>query len=613
MPARASVSKLNLFVWTIVPAGTLVCTYAVADLLRRPASPEWFVLLSLVVTAGWATLRVPSMPIKISISDIFTILTVLMIGPSAGALTAALDGLVLSLRRPRARSTPSHVLFNMACLAIATWVAGQAYASLAGPQPLHGGAQGAVRLLALMTVFGALHFGLNAAMVAVAIALERRASIRVIWREHFSSLWIASLVSVFAAMLIMVVWRTDMMEGLILMAPLPVILHVGMRHVLGRTEDQVAHLRNVNRVYMATIEALAQAVDAKDHVTHDHVRRVQENSLRLATSLGIRDEAQLQAIKAAALLHDIGKIAIPEHILHKPGRLTAAEFDIMKRHAAIGADILAVIEFPYPLVPIVRHHHENWDGTGYPDGLAADRIPIGACILQVVDCYDALTSDRPYRLAMTPEEARRIISERSGTMYSPRVVEAMLALPISELQSAPKAVPGQGALPRPGDVRDVSWPALDGLSMMARLGDAVWSHLQPHLPAAAFVFYVYDMHSDALRPANQAGVRVVTPPASIAVGERVSGWVAATGRAAVNSDPQLDLDQGERDVPPLRSALAVPVMGGGQIIGVLAFYAEAPDAFSEAHQRFVESAARLMGQVQLVAPPSVAPMAYLGV
>ena len=198
-------------------------------------------------------------------------------------------------------------------------------------------------------------------------------------------------------------------------------------------------------------------------------------------------------------------------------------------------------------------------------------------------------------------------------MYSPQVVEAMLVLPTSELQCAPESVAHQDALPQHRDVLLASAPAPEGPSLMARIGDAVWSHLQPHFPAAAFVFFAYDIHTDALRPAHQAGSRVVTPPVSIAVGERVSGWVAATGRAAVNSDPQLDLDQNERDVPPLRSALAVPVKGGGQIIGVLAFYAEAPDAFSEAHQRFVESAARLMGQVQLVAPPSVAPMAYLGV
>ena len=179
--------------------------------------------------------------------------------------------------------------------------------------------------------------------------------------------------------------------------PLPVILYMAFKHAVGRTQDQLSHLGKVNRVYVAAIEALAQAVDAKDQVTHDHVRRVQSRSVDLARSLGVDDDAEVQAIKAASLLHDIGKLAIPEHILNKPGRLTPAEYEIMKRHAPIGADILQVIDFPYPVAPIVRHHHENWDGTGYPDGLAGEDIPIGARIIAVVDCFDALTSDRPYR------------------------------------------------------------------------------------------------------------------------------------------------------------------------------------------------------------------------
>ena len=128
---------------------------------------------------------------------------------------------------------------------------------------------------------------------------------------------------------------------------------------------------------------------------------------------------QLRAIEAAALLHDVGKLAIPEHILNKPGRLTPAEFERMKSHARIGAEILSEVDFPYPVVPIVRHHHENWDGTGYPDGLKGDAIPVGARILAVVDCFDALTSHRPYRRALSVGEAVAIIDARRGTMYDP--------------------------------------------------------------------------------------------------------------------------------------------------------------------------------------------------
>ena len=138
------------------------------------------------------------------------------------------------------------------------------------------------------------------------------------------------------------------------------------------------------------------------------------------------EDAQIRAIEAAALLHDMGKLAVPEYILNKPGPLTPAEFEKMKLHASVGADILSAIDFPYPVVPIVRHHHENWDGSGYPEGLSGANIPIGARILSVVDCFDALTSDRPYRPRLSDEDAIRIVKDRRGNMYDPLVVDTFL-------------------------------------------------------------------------------------------------------------------------------------------------------------------------------------------
>src|SRR5581483_6236060 len=182
----------------------------------------------------------------------------------------------------------------------------------------------------------------------------------------------------------------------------------------------------LNRLYLSTIETLAMAIDAKDQVTHGHIRRVQTFAVRLAHELGVRDDNLLKAVEAAALLHDMGKLAVPEHILNKPGKLTEAEFEKMKLHASVGADILSAIDFPYPVVPIVRYHHENWNGTGYPDGLKGTEIPIGARILSVVDCFDALTSDRPYRPRLTDEDAIKILVERRGTMYDPLIVDTFI-------------------------------------------------------------------------------------------------------------------------------------------------------------------------------------------
>src|SRR5581483_8025484 len=161
---------------------------------------------------------------------------------------------------------------------------------------------------------------------------------------------------------------------------------------------------------------------------HSHVRRVETYAVALANALGISDDATIKAIKAAALLHDTGKLAVPEHILNKPGGLTPSEFEQMKLHVDVGADILSLVNFPYPVVPIVRCHHENWDGSGYPRGVVGADIPIGARILSVVDCFDALTSDRPYRRRMTDEAALAILRERRGRMYDPHVVDTFITI-----------------------------------------------------------------------------------------------------------------------------------------------------------------------------------------
>ena len=160
---------------------------------------------------------------------------------------------------------------------------------------------------------------------------------------------------------------------------------------MGRVEDADKHVEQLNRLYLSTIETLAMAIDAKDQVTHGHIRRVQAHATSLARKSASSDENLLKAIEAAALLHDMGKLAVPEYILNKPGKLTEREFEKMKLHASVGADILSAIDFPYPVVPIVRHHHENLGRHGYPAGIKGDRIPIGARILSVVDCFDALT------------------------------------------------------------------------------------------------------------------------------------------------------------------------------------------------------------------------------
>jgi HD-GYP domain-containing protein (c-di-GMP phosphodiesterase class II) len=175
------------------------------------------------------------------------------------------------------------------------------------------------------------------------------------------------------------------------------------------------------------IEALGRAMTNRDTSTHEHAQRVQRYAVALAGEVCLGDDRMIAAIDAASLVHDIGKLGIADRLLQKPGPLTAEEYDRVKQHAVIGADILTAVALP-GLAVIVRHHHENWDGTGYPDGLRGENIPLGARVLSLADCYDALTSDRPYRRALSHACAMTMIQERSGTMYDPAIADAFLRI-----------------------------------------------------------------------------------------------------------------------------------------------------------------------------------------
>jgi putative nucleotidyltransferase with HDIG domain len=592
------------YVFSIILAGAAVAVYSVYDLIRHPVSLEWMLLVGLTVVSGWATLRIPSMPISFSISDTFNIGAALLFGPAAGALTAALDGLVLSARMESSRRTIDRVLFNMAAVTISLWLAALVFFAVEGNHPRLDGPLAALRLLASLLLFGTLDFGLNSGIVAVAVSFERRVSILAIWREHLAGVWLAYFGGIFAAMLVILLGRFSTIETLILIAPLPVILYVTFRYAQGRATDQIDHLAKVNRVYIGAIEALAHAVDAKDEVTHDHTRRVQDRAVDLARALNVGDEGEIQAIKAASLLHDVGKLAIPEHILNKPGRLTPAEYEIMKRHAPIGADILSVIGFPFAVAPIVRHHHENWDGSGYPDGLAGDAIPVGSRILAVVDCFDALTSDRPYRRKMEDRDALQILSDRRGNMYDPHVIDTFFTIYGSGIDIVPTPPPADqvhSALQTPlraGEGHselDLQMffdfgRALAAPSSLTELGEIVWRQFKTRLPASTFVLYAYDHVDDSIVAAYEAGVEEYPVGTTrIPMGDRLSGWVAATRQPVVNSDARLDLDEAARDQSALRSALAVPVVSNGRSTGVLSFYACEPNAFDDTHRSVIVS------------------------
>jgi putative nucleotidyltransferase with HDIG domain len=415
---------------TIVAGACVVCQ-AVVHLRAPGAGYHWVTLAVLAWLATPLAFRVPGSRITITVSETLTLMSVLAFGWEPAVLTVAIDGLLTSLRQKNRRL--ERTLFNAAEPALSMSACGWLLDVLSGMP--HSQRVGAATFHLILPAFAAasLYLLCNSALQTCALALETGASVWRTWRMHVRWMVLDFLGATSVAVL--TVAAADSGNLLSLFAALPLLagLYLTYRVSILRTGEALEIAQKLNRLYLGTVESLASAIDAKDHVTHGHIQRVRLLALRLLEPLGVTDVNVAKALEAGALLHDVGKLGVPDHILNKPGPLTPEEYEQIKRHTVIGADIVSRVDYPYPVAPVVRHHHENWDGTGYPDGLRGEDIPIAARILSVIDCYDALTSDRPYRRAMTHEAAVAIVSERRGTMYDPNVVDAFLALPKDEV------------------------------------------------------------------------------------------------------------------------------------------------------------------------------------
>lgn len=623
--------RARVYLAVISVAGIVVLANSASAI--PTAQPDWLILAGLALLTGSFTIKVPSVPVKLSVSETFVIVAVLLYGPDIAAVVVALDVLVISLRLRHAYRTIDRLLFNVAAGVLAIWLSAHLFFWLVGDTTL--ASDFAIERVALpLAVLALSYFVLNSALIAVAIALQRDTSAYAVWRANFLWLSLNNIVGVSVATLLVSYTKHVNLTTLGIIVPLLLITYLTLRTSMGRLEDTTRHVSQLNELYLSAIETLAMAVDAKDQITHGHIRRVQVYTTELAKRLGVTDERQLKAIEAAALLHDMGKLAIPEHILNKPGKLTPAEFEKMKRHADIGADLLSAIPFPYPVVPIVRHHHENWDGTGYPNRVAGTDIPLGARILSVVDCFDALTSDRPYRPRLSKDAAFEIIRERRGTMYDPLVVDTFFA---AYDTIAPEAIRAgqeaktllQSSLPSVPDrispfdeIHAGSREAMALLEVRRALGtcttvtdalSAAFGAVRQFTPATVLAFYEYDGSNDTLRCAHAFGERnSLLTGFEIPNGERTSGWAAAHQCAISNSVASLDLGSlAEVFAPRLRSTLCAPVQNEGSLLGVLSLYSPVEAPFTDRHQYLVEQiAVSMAGLVRPMRTPRTSVVAF---
>ncbi|PWT80743.1 MAG: hypothetical protein C5B57_11750 [Blastocatellia bacterium] len=388
--------------------------------------------------------------------------------------------------------------------------------------------------------------------------------------------------------------------------------------LIERSLDQQLRVQQISDLHLATIEALALAIDAKDEIGQRHIRRMQVYAAQIASALGMRD-SEIEGVKTAALLHDIGKLAVPEHILSKPGPLTQEEFQKIRVHPQVGAEIIGRVPFPYPVAPLILSHHERWDGNGYPAGLSGEAIPLGARILTLLDYFEALTSDRPYQRAMSIDAALHVLEQESGRALDPRVVRAFLRLyptlaadpdateqpfalrPASPLATPTESMPDLTVQPRV--FRDIAlahreiyalYEIAQAMGSSLDLADTmalVSSKLTSLVPFSCCALFLRSGGTPTLQCRFAVGTEAdVIRHLSMREGQGLAGWVARNRRPLVNASPRADLDAGGMAASPtsLESALVCPLVFNDLVIGTLSVYHAAPGFYTEDHRRLLD-------------------------
>ena len=580
---------LIAFVGAVIVVGVALLAHSLAVLLQTPVRFPLIVLAVLTCVSSRFAIKVPGRAATVSISEIFVFTSALLFGPAAATIIVAVDGAWVSLGQKHRRL--HRALFNVAEPAVSTWTAATVFfaitktASLAQPIP-------STPTLALATVVMAgVFFALNSGLTSIALALENNIPVYALWRQHAGYLALNYYAAASLAAVAVANGSPINFTAVGLVAPLLILSYVAYRETSRRVVEAHQHIGEVERLYHASVEMLAIAVDVKDQVTHGHIRRVQRHALAVARALGVTEPIDIKALESGALLHDIGKLAVPDYVLNKPSALTRAEQDTMRKHVTMGARILAAVDFPYPVVPIVRHHHEQWDGRGYPDGLVGAEIPIGARILSVVDCFDALTSDRPYRTRLSDEQAIEILKSRKGTFYDPVIVDTFIGLiPVlqgddaeaherSKVQGA-VAAGLAGTTNERGVESGLEELLTDPVSAPRQVGALIDRRIA-RLTASDACLYSLSSSSRDLLVAHATGrLCAETHTLHIPVGSGVSGWVATNRSTIRNADAALDLGALAGQFG-FRACTSTPVFASGELFGVLTVYDTREAGFSQ--------------------------------
>jgi putative nucleotidyltransferase with HDIG domain len=605
-------------------------------------APHWLLfaayLAAMLLSAGMKV-SLPSRDSTMSVNFPFIFLAIVQLSPRQAMAVAAISVFAQCKFRVKKLFSLVQIAFNVANAINATAAACVAFVALV---------QLRMPLAPALAAAAVIYFFVSTVPVALVISWSKDKPAFPLWRQNF--LWFLPFYLVGAALsatAYFLVQHYGWLTGMLVL-PVTYTIYRAYNAQMSRIRDQAQHIAEMEALHLRTIEGLAMAIEAKDQDTHDHLLRVRVYVTEIGKTMQLSG-AEMEAVKTAALLHDIGKLAVPERIINKPGKLTQSEFETMKIHPAVGADILERVRFPYPVVPIVRSHHEWWNGMGYPDGLRGEAIPIGARILTVVDSFDAMASDRPYRRAMPLDEAMAIVAKLAGTQFDPRVVE-ILSQSYVELEAQARregenlerlnteVAVSRGVAPGAGFEQDSEEAANASASLNRGKGFALEktggtefenhsplrliaaatehvhtllaataspgyplglddtlavlvSRLSPLIPFACSVLYLKQGDHLAPQRLERAATRFFST-SSIPLGEGISGWAAHHQQSIVNGNATVEpnyLDSAA-SAGGLQSALAIPLRSQDRsVFGVLSFYAAPADAFSRDHLRALEA------------------------
>lgn len=438
--------------------------------------------------------------------------------------------------------------------------------------------------------------------------------------QHLARMLAAQSITALSGIMLFVAFRQFGYEFGMVLVPLTVLGNIFYEVHVRRLSQKTREIVDASRLHLATVEALATAIDARDQVGVGHVRRTQIYAVGIGTAIGLND-GELNALRAGALLHDIGKLAVPEHILNKPGRLTSAELEKTKIHANVGASILGKVGFPYPVVPTVKHHHEHWDGSGYPDGLSGDRIPITARILAVADAYDALRGARPYRAAVSREDACNFLRARAGAQFDPHIVNTFLRnltqleaeVDIhgfgyqAELEEIEKnETQGTGPANYVEQIKRANQEVFSLYEMARDFGSSLdlsktlsllTTKVGEFVPFDTCLVYLYDEESGMAESVHVEGRNAdVLTGKRIKPGEGASGYVLKKLKPVENVDPSLDFAFSHPDICRHYVGMAsVPLMAEDRLIGAISVFSGKLATYEEEHLRLLETICRIAG------------------